>query len=368
MYNSQYSIYVHIPFCKARCGYCAFSSCTDYAFAQRYFARLTEEISHFADKSRPIYTLYIGGGTPSSVPIEYLSALFDALDGSFDMSGVVESTVECNPESVSAELLSLLRRRGVNRLSFGLQSANNDTLRRIGRLHSYEQFLHALELARAQGFDNINADLILGLPEQRTDFVRSVSAVAQLPLTHISVYALELHEGTPMYKCGSAFSDDELADMYDEATSVLGRQGFDRYEISNFAVGGREALHNLHYWQEGRYLAFGASASGFVGDFRYTNPWSIGDYLAAPVEQLHTDGQHVPTDEQAREFVMLGLRLTGGISREEFRRSYNADFFKFFPKADDLLRGGFLAECGDRIFVPADKIYVLNFILCELFD
>ena len=367
----KYSIYVHIPFCKARCGYCAFSSCTDYSLVDGYFAKLFEEIEYYADRSMPIYTVYIGGGTPSSVNQNLLNDLFDKLRASFDMSHAEEISVECNPESVNEQLLRCLKANGVNRLSFGLQSVNDATLSRIGRLHSYAQFVNALRMATQLGFNNVNADLIVGLPESAEDFRLTVDTVVQLSLQHVSVYALELHEGTALYELCKAqypFGDDELADLYDYACAKLSEKGYLRYEISNFAKVGHECKHNVNYWQEGRYFAFGASASGFVGDVRYTNPYAITDYLATPTKLLHSDCQGLSMSDQANEYVMLGLRLSSGVNLSEFSARYGTDFFDYFAAAAKLVEQGFLRVENGRVTVPSDKLYVVNSILCELLN
>lgn len=366
---SNYGIYVHIPFCKARCGYCAFSSCCDYSLQQAYFDKLFTEIDARSDKTVKISTIYLGGGTPSSVDTVYLDKLFDKLNECFDLSAVVETSVECNPESVTDSLLDCLKRNNVNRLSFGLQSVSNATLKRIGRIHRYADFENALKLARQHGFTDINADLILGLPESIDDFYRSVDSVVALPLTHVSVYALELHENSPIYKLCKMqydYDDDTLADMYDRAVEVLSNAGFKRYEISNFAKAGHECRHNLNYWDEGRYFAFGAAASGFVGNVRYTNPFDIADYMESPIDKLLKRGDKLTTDEQANEYVMLRLRLTDGVDLAEFSRRYGVDFATLFPNAQRLVSLGLLAITDSRAYVPADKIYVVNSILTEL--
>ena len=367
----KYSIYIHIPFCKARCGYCAFSSCTDHSLVDSYFNKLFEEIDYCADMAKDIsiQTVYVGGGTPSSVDISLLNDLFVKLRSAFDMSQVQEISVECNPESVTEQLLRCLQANGVNRLSFGLQSVNDATLKRIGRVHNYACFVKALQLAQQVGFANINVDLIVGLPESVEDFYRSVDTVVALPLQHVSVYALELHEGTALYNMCKArypFSDDELADMYDYAVRKLEESGYARYEISNFAKKGLECKHNLNYWQEGRYIAFGASASGFVGEIRYTNPYDVQDYLVTPTQLLHSDYQRISPSDQANEFVMLGLRLSSGVELQEFQTKYGKDFFDFFSNAGRLVAQGFLAVDNGHVRVPVDKLYVVNSILCEL--
>lgn len=370
--RDEYSIYVHIPFCKARCGYCAFSSSTDLSLQRRYFDKLFREIEYYSDKTKPIRTVYIGGGTPSVADTKFIDELFARLRRFFDLSSVEEATAECNPESASADVLNCFKSNGVNRLSFGLQSVNDPTLKKIGRLHTYADFLSALKRAFDLGFDNINADLIIGLPERHSGFVHSVRTAAELPLAHVSVYALELHQGTPLYSAlngKSPFDDDEQADMYDEAAEILARHDFRRYEISNFAKEGRQCKHNLHYWREGRYFAFGAAASGFVDDVRFTDPWSIQDYLSAPVEHMR-DGTHekISRSEEANEFAMLGLRLESGVSLSEFHKRFGIRFDDFFTAADGLIARGFLAVDGDRVKVPSDKFYVVNSILAELWQ
>ena len=366
--NQPYQIYVHIPFCKARCGYCAFSSCTNFDLCDQYFAKLYDQIDKTEVVQKIVSTIFVGGGTPSSVPTKYIDGLFEKLRQKFDLSQVAEITVECNPESVTEDLLHCLRRNNVTRLSFGLQSTNDATLKAIGRLHTFDQFVHALNLAHQNGFANVNADLILGLPETFDQFKNSVNVVAQLPLNHVSAYALEVHKGSAIANLVNTFAhtEDDLADMYDYACDVLQSHGFLRYEISNFAKIGYECKHNLGYWQEKRYYAFGPSASGFVGNTRYDNVQSLQQYLDTPTENLLTNARQISLDEQANEFVMLGLRLTDGVNLMQFQRNYNADFFQFFPNATSLLNKGLLHVVGQNVVVPQEKFYVVNAILCEL--
>lgn len=361
-------IYVHIPFCKARCGYCAFSSCTDLSLCDRYFQTLVSEIENArVPENVRIKTMFWGGGTPSCVPTGHLRKLFEALRAKFDLSELTEFTVECNPESTTMELTAELVSFGVNRISFGLQSVNDATLRAIGRLHNYEQFERALEIARSCGIENVNADLILGLPETEENFLRSVRVVSQLDLQHVSLYALELHEENAAFKrlCEKcAHTEDTLANMYDVAREILQGVGFGRYEISNFAKRGFECKHNLQYWTEGRYFGFGAAASGFVGNVRYGNTFDVRKYVDNSGDREYEDV--IEKQEEKREYVMLGLRLQNGFDLQDFAARYNADFFTEFPAARSLMQRGFLCESGGRIVVPDDKFYVLNSILVEL--
>lgn len=380
MINDSYSVYVHIPFCKARCGYCVFCSYTDFSIEDAYFDALCNEIVRVGDKfgRQPIRTMYWGGGTPSCVKAENLQKLFGVLNAVFDLSGLSEFSVECNPESASEEKLSLFRDIGVNRLSFGLQSANDSTLKKIGRLHNFGDFLTALELAHRLGFSNINADVIIGLPETADEFRRTADVVRKLSLTHLSLYALEIHPEKKAFKklCDEfGYTDDDLADMYDFATQKLAESGFRRYEVSNFAKAGFECAHNLNYWHEGRYFGFGASASGFVANVRYGNALDMRKYISC-VPQTSYDlsdvgvcteyAETVSPKEEMCEFVMLALRLREGISVKNFRKRFGVDFFDEFPKAKILADDGFLLIESDCVRIPDEKLYVLNSILVEL--
>ena len=361
-----YSIYVHIPFCKARCSYCAFSSNTDMSLQKAYFDKLTEEIQNAYLPQRQIATVFFGGGTPSSVDEKYISYLFEFLRKKFTFSPDCEITCEVNPESATYDKMRLLRELGVNRVSFGLQSLNDGTLKKIGRLHNSEQFLQAVDTAFKVGIDNVNADVIVGLPESEKEFLSTIQGVCALPLSHLSVYALELYSDTPLWQLRDQCPTDQdyLADLYDKAVSMLDAHGFKRYETSNFAKEGRQCKHNLNYWKEGRYYGFGAAASGFVEDTRYTNLFDIRDYIAA--DNVRQSQQTESLDEQANEYVMLALRLAEGVDEAEFTQRYKKDFWQYFTNADKLLKQGFLKRVDGRIVIPDDKVYVANSVLCEL--
>ncbi len=325
----DYAIYVHIPFCKARCGYCAFSSCTNFALQNNYFEALCSEISNAKTcDDMIIKTMFWGGGTPSAVNVEYLQKLFGALQ-KFNLSRLKEFTVELNPESTTKELLQFLKSVGVNRLSFGLQSANDSTLKKIGRLHSYQGFLTALNLAKQCGFSNINADLILGLPESFAEFRHTIEQVCALPLQHISLYALEIHPEKTAFKtlCDSyGYTDDDLADMYAFALEMFESAGFLRYEVSNFAKEGYRCQHNLTYWREGRYFGFGASASGFVKNVRYGNAYDIQRYIRGAHKKFGAYGS-VPSDINqqfaAKENSRVALNKNEQFSADEMDTARN---------------------------------------------
>lgn len=364
--SNYYSIYVHIPFCKARCKYCAFSSNTDFGLQGAYFDKLCAEIDGCFAPTRQIGTVFVGGGTPTSVDDKFLAQTFEALGKKFVFADDCEITCECNPETANLDKMKLLAKLGVNRVSFGLQSANDQTLYSIGRRHTYADFLRAVDNALAAGITNINADLILGLPETHVDFTRTLHTVTSLPLTHLSLYALEIYPDTPMWQLADLCPTDEdyLADLYDEGVAVFAEHGFVRYETSNFARDGKVCRHNLNYWREGRYYGFGASASGFVGDVRYKNKSNIVDYIAA--NDLREESETESLDDQAKEYVMLTLRLDEGVDEAEFLSRYGKPFRDFFPSADKLFQQGFLTQSDGHVKIPADKTYVANSILEEL--
>ncbi len=366
MKEENYAIYVHIPFCKSRCYYCDFSSCTDYNLCKKYFDKLCLEIEKAETPCKKISTIFFGGGTPSSVPTKYLDRVFDKLSSKFDLSNVVETTVECNPESVSESLIDCFKANNVNRVSMGLQSANDATLKKIGRLHNYEQFLSALKLIQSKGISNINADLIMGLPEDFSSFRQSLSCVVDLPLTHISCYALELHENTKLFsqKRLCVTDGDLLADMYEFAVEFLSKKGFERYEVSNFAKSGFECKHNLAYWTQKRYYGFGAAAAGFINNTRYTNKFDILDYVSS--NETTAEAQVLSDSDLVSEYAMLGLRLSSGINKEFFTQKFHVDFYQFFPNAQKIVENQLLIDNGAYIYVPQQFFYVLNSILCQL--
>ncbi len=362
-------VYIHIPFCKARCGYCNFCSSTNFNLQNQYFDKLIQQIN--CSNGGKVTTIFIGGGTPSSVSLSNTKRLLDCLKVNFDLSALAEFTVECNPESATKQYLSLLKEYGVNRISFGLQSVNDNTLKLIGRLHNYQGFLQALSNAHQVGFTNINADLIIGLPESSQDFLHSVTTLCALPITHVSMYALELSEQSPLYQlCNERyhFDDDTIAELYQQATDILASNGFERYEISNFAKSGSICKHNLSYWQQRHYYGFGASACGYIGNQRYTNPKTLQSYMDTPIDQLVQVEETLTEQDKAFEYVMLGLRLTQGIDLTHLQQQYNFDFFEHFCNSHFLLSKGLLAQQDNRIYIPTQHVYLTNSILVSLFE
>lgn len=349
------ALYIHIPFCIKRCAYCDFNSYTELEYVPSYLDSLKREISFYSNIEKRISSIYIGGGTPTVLNEKELSSLIDAIHRAFNLSLDLEFTIEANPETVTKEKLEVLREGGVNRLSLGLQSFNDELLKAIGRIHNAEGFLKIFFMAREAGFNNINVDLIFGLPRQRVeDFLNSLRKLLDLSPEHVSCYSLSVEEGTKFYELkekGLLFlpSEDEERMMYHSARSILEKGGYSHYEISNFAKPGRECKHNLVNWTYGEYLGLGAGAHSFMDGVRFYNAYGLKDYI----EKVKAKGEAVESrerisePEQQAEFVILGLRLIEGINKEIF--------YQRFKKDINLVYGKVLEKLEERGLIVNDK-------------
>lgn len=324
-------IYIHIPFCASKCGYCDFYSCAGAADRMAdYQHALLEHIEESAGRIAPAYidTVYFGGGTPSFYGAARLIELLDAVKATGRLLKRAEVTVEVNPDSVRLHDLRALHKAGFNRLSIGMQSANNDILKMIGRRHSFRQVEMAVQNARTAGFDNISLDLIYGLPSQtRSDWADTLAKALALRPEHISGYGLKLEEGTPMYALKDSPlipSDDEQADMYLCMVEELRRYGYEQYEISNFARPGHASRHNLKYWTLGEYAGFGPGAYSDFGGVRYGYIRDLDRYIAG--ELVLAESEHIPVSEREMEYIMLRLRTTEGMNIREFENRFRRRF------------------------------------------
>lgn len=334
--NKMAGLYVHIPFCRAKCRYCDFSSASaggDFAETEsRYFDALAAEAAARSVGWKEFDTVYIGGGTPSVLSAAALERMFLLLKSNFDLSAASEITVECNPESANSSKLDVLARLGANRLSMGAQSFDEETLRYLGRIHSATAVREAFAASRAAGFANIALDLIFGAPvggaetsardsrlkKWRCDLENAVT----LKPEHISVYALSIEDGTPLAASGDVISEDEQADMYALAREFLSSAGYVHYELSNFARPGKESRHNLNYWRLGRYLGLGAAAASFDGLSRRKNTSDTAAYIDKPAD-CAAERETLTGGQIASEKIVLGLRLLNeGVTfdAEESRR------------------------------------------------
>lgn len=317
-------IYIHIPFCATRCHYCNFATGGyESALAQRYVAALVAEIER-ADipaATRAVDTIYLGGGTPTTLAIEQISCVIELCRATFDVDPQAEITTEANPGSVSQDYLQNLRAAGVNRLSFGVQSFDEGELQMIGRTHSAAEARAALQMARNAGFTNISLDLIAGLPEQKmTTWQRNLAEAFALAPDHLSVYLLELYKDAPLLhriERGElrAIDDELTVAMYFALVDEAERRGFEHYEISNWARPGCESRHNLKYWTGAPYWAFGVSAAGYDGHTRWSNTRNIHEYLTKIESGQSPVAERVELDDDDRqsENLFLRLRLQEGV-------------------------------------------------------
>lgn len=325
-------LYFHIPFCVKKCLYCDFLSApADDVTKRDYMEALLTEMVGSAEQYQDyiVDTVFIGGGTPSAVDAVYIERLLDGVREHYCISEAAEITIEVNPGTVDAEKLCRYRKAGVNRLSIGMQSAHNDELKAIGRIHTWEQFADTYAGARRAGFDNINVDIMSALPGQSMESYRNtlkkVLSLKPRP-EHISAYSLILEEETPFYEKyerGELDLPDEETDrrMYSETKEMLAAAGYRRYEISNYAMPGRECRHNVGYWRRTNYVGFGIGAASLVENVRFCNGSDISAYIKAPCgcrEAL----QPLEVSEQMEEFMFLGLRLTDGVSFVEFEQLF----------------------------------------------
>ena len=362
-------VYVHIPYCLKKCRYCDFCSVPIDETAGRYRSAVQKEIALVKDRypGERVKSVFFGGGTPTALDPDDLCAILDAIRYAFSLEPDAEISVECNPKTIGYDGLKRLFDAGFNRLSIGLQATQNELLRRIGRVHTYEEFLSIYQAAQNAGFSNINIDLIHGLPGQtQAAYLDAIRTVAALSPTHISAYALILEEGTPLFADVQAGREtlpdpDAVADMEDAGMDLLESLGYRRYEVSNFAKPGYECRHNLIYWHNEPYLGLGVAAhSSMIEDgfwVRFSNESSIPAYLKkiAKGKLPRAERILINTFEQMFETVMLGLRLIEGIDRKAFSDRFGCDvvetYLEAYQKND---RFGFW-DCSDPGFLRLNK-------------
>ena len=360
MKKNKISVYIHIPFCESRCHYCDFcSSLLNRENVEKYFSYLEREINLYRNflREKIIDTVFIGGGTPSSVDEKFIVRILKVLSD-FEFSENPEITIESNPNSLSMEKAESYFSSGINRISIGAQSFNDKILKKIGRIHKLEDIFRAVENARAAGFTNINLDLMLALPSQKiSDIEKSLVEIKNLDLSHISYYSLILEEGTRLYenhiKSPLDFPD-ELEDrkMYHYVVNGLEKIDLHQYEISNFSKIGFECRHNRTYWKLRDYISFGLSASSNIKNLRYRNFSDFKNYYEAldknekPIEFSET----LSKNDRMNEFIMMGLRLNSGIDLGEFNKKFEEDFLKIYEREiENNIKLGLIEIKGNKI-------------------
>jgi len=350
-------LYVHFPFCLSRCDYCSFVSCCDKSLEDEYAKRIEKEAQFFSFR-KEFDTLYFGGGTPSCVP-NLIKKINDIVKRNFIFTKNYEFTVECNPDTVNDSLIDLLHSIGCNRVSLGLQSADDEILSAVGRRHNFKQFVEAIKKVKTLT-QNVSVDIMLGLPRQDLESVKdTVEKAIGEGATHISVYALKVEDGTALKKRGYTVNEDLQADMYDIACQTLKENGFYRYEVSNFCKIGFESRHNLKYWNLDEYLGLGAGAHSYYGKKRYEGV-GLKEYL------LETQPNVVDVSSDFdEELIMLSLRTQRGL---EISRLSNKDEFlkKNKKRIEDYVKNGFLEFDGSFLRLTESAFYVMNSIIVDL--
>lgn len=328
--KEELSLYIHIPFCVRKCGYCDFLSApADEKARNRYVQALLMEIERYQGTEtadRKIKTLYIGGGTPSILSVNQLDCIIQKIKCTFNFCSDIEASMEMNPGTASKEKCRALYQMGINRLSIGLQSTNDKELKTLGRIHSYEDFINTYTWCREAGFQNINVDLMAALPYQTVEsYTTGLRKIIRLAPEHISAYSLILEEGTPFYQkynsgCYPLPDEERERLMYRETEQILAQAGYERYEISNYAKKGYACRHNLVYWQGGDYLGLGLGSSSYMDGVRFHNTTDFNIYVnqGAYVE----DREELSVQAKMEEFMFLGLRVMAGVSGTEFEKRF----------------------------------------------
>lgn len=384
------SIYIHIPFCVRKCLYCDFLSApASGETMEAYASCLCREIEA-AGKLYPdheVRTVFFGGGTPSILKKERICQIMEVLRRAFSLAEDAEITIEVNPGTVDADKLAAYYAAGINRLSIGVQSLQENELQALGRIHSTEDFFQTYSMAIKSGFNNINVDLMSAIPEQTLescqDTLRQLLSLDRPP-SHISAYSLIIEEGTPFYENTPVLPDEEMDRLFYKITNdILKAAGYHRYEISNYAREGCECRHNRVYWERGEYLGFGIGAASLMQETRFSNIRDLQTYLkllsgeAADrpltgqlTEHLRQEVSHLTEREQMEEFMFLGLRLTEGVSKKRFFKTFGKKFTDVYPGiSEKLIREGLLVQEGDRLKLTELGLDVSNRVMAEfLFD
>ena len=409
-------LYIHIPFCVKKCDYCDFLSfAADEQTQKSYVAALQKELAFYGAKykDRRITTIFIGGGTPSWLKEDYMQAIMETVYHYFSVEQDAEITIECNPGTVTEHKFEVYRKIGINRLSIGLQSAHNDELKILGRIHTYEQFLKTYDMARKHGFTNINIDLMSSLPGQTPDiFCDSLHRVLQLKPEHISAYSLIIEKGTPFYDLYKFDAVRQEAGMQTESLPteeeeyqttkmiqhILKEAGYHWYEVSNFAKPGYECRHNIGYWKRVDYLGVGLGASSLIDNVRYSNTRDLYTYLSecenihdcymqypltegvtgsavysadgthilVPAVNLHAAAEQTTRNEQMEEFMFLGLRKMNGISKKEFSEYFGKSLEDIYGEPICKLESlKLLEQDDDRVWLTKRGIDVSNSVFVE---
>ena len=368
----EIGIYIHIPFCIKKCEYCDFVSyCNKKEYVPQYINALKKEIKNNINKEYKITTIYIGGGTPSSIEENYIADIIETIKLNMNEENLkdfenIEVTIEVNPGTVNKEKLQVYKKIGINRLSIGLQETHNELLKSIGRIHTYEEFINTYNLARKIGFNNINVDLMIALPNQTIqDIKENLEKITKLNPEHISVYSLILEEGTPFYNKYNEnkikLPDEELErNMYWYVKNTLENNGYMHYEISNFSKKGFESKHNMNCWNQEEYLGFGVAAHSYNNRIRYSNTNSIEEYIKGSNKIIH---EKQTLEDMQKEYMLLGLRKIEGINIQKFKNKFAQNpIFIFREQLSKLVDEELIIVDGNEIKLTNKGLDLANIV------
>ncbi len=372
--KNNFGIYIHIPFCVRKCYYCDFISFSNKdELIEKYINALKKEIEEFNFSVYNTTTIYIGGGTPSYLEAKYIEEILNLIKKKLEKNKTnwedIEITIELNPGTVTEEKLKIYKEIGINRLSIGLQSTNDKLLKEIGRIHTYKEFLDTYNLAKKIGFNNINVDLMIALPNQSIkDIKESLEKIVELNPNHVSVYSLIVEEGTPFSKWLEEGkiklpSDEEERRMYWYVKNFLELHEYNHYEISNFAKKEKEAKHNLNCWNQEEYIGFGLAAHSYINKIRFCNTNNLEKYIEnneREIEEKQTE------DDEKKEFMMLGFRKIDGIKISEFKKKFGENpLFLYRKELNKLAKENLIEVDLDNIRLTSKGIDLANLVFEE---
>ena len=378
---NELGIYIHIPFCKQKCYYCDFVSYSNKCSeVKEYIESLKKEIEEFDFSNYKVTSIYIGGGTPSYIDsiyiVEILSELKEKLKCNLIEFKDIEITIEVNPGTVDTKKLNDYKKSGINRLSIGLQSTKNDILKKIGRIHTYQEFLEIYKLARETGFKNINIDLMIGIPGQKIgDLKNTLQDIIKLEPEHISVYSLIIEENTPIEKMLEngeiKLPDEDLErNMYWYVKNTLELNGYNHYEISNFAKLGKESRHNLNCWNQEEYIGFGVAAHSYLNGIRFSNTINVEEYIQHIENNRKEENIQIEEsqslEDKKNEFMMLGFRKIQGVDIARFKEKFiDNPIFLYRENLNKLVEEGLIEVDLNHIKLTNKGIDLANLVFEE---
>ena len=379
--NDNFGIYIHIPFCKRKCSYCDFISFSNKDnLIENYVKALKKEIKMFDFLKYNVTTIYLGGGTPSYIKEEYIKEILESLKEKLVNNKVswkdIEITIEVNPGTVTKEKLEIYKEVGVNRISIGLQSTNNSLLKQIGRIHKFEDFLDTYNIAKEVGFDNINVDLMIALPNQTIeDIKKSLEEIVSLSPNHISVYSLIVEEGTLLEKQIDEGkmehpSDEQERRMYWYVKDFLELHGYKHYEISNFSKEGKESKHNMNCWNQEEYIGFGLASHSYIDGIRFCNTSNLEEYIDNiknnSLDRNREVEERQEKEDKEKEFMMLGFRKIEGVDISKFKEKFGENpIFLFRKQLDKLVSEGLIEVDLNNIRLTNKGLDLANIVFEE---